>query len=218
MKVNDTVANVTRAAHDVGLAAWLGGVMFGKFAHNPSLANIASHTERGSVSNAAWNGYNAINAAGLGAAAIGWTAARFTETRPANLSGTERALSSAKDGLMAAAVLTGVASGVQGARLARQAPDGAVPVETGTKPAPETPVKAARIQRSLGVLGSANIVAGVALVAVNAVLAQVNHSHPAKKRALSRSSSPGRSNSPLWIGTAVTTAAAALDQTRRRRA
>jgi hypothetical protein len=37
MKVNDSVANVTRAAHDVGLAAWLGGVMFGKFAHNPSL-------------------------------------------------------------------------------------------------------------------------------------------------------------------------------------
>ena len=72
--------------------------------------------------------------------------------------------------------------------------------------------KAARIQRSLGVLGSANIVAGVALVAVNAVLAQVNHSHPAKKRALVRS------NSPLWIGTAVTTAAAALDQARRRRA
>ena len=139
MTVTDSLANGTRAAHDVGLAAWLGGAMFGKFAHNPSLANIASHTERGSVSNAAWNGYNAINAAGLGAAAIGWTAARLTETRPTNLSATERALSSAKDGLMAAAVLTGVASGVQGARLARQAPDGAVPVETGTKPARRRP-------------------------------------------------------------------------------
>jgi hypothetical protein len=30
MKINDTVANTTRAAHDVGLAAWLGGAMFGK--------------------------------------------------------------------------------------------------------------------------------------------------------------------------------------------
>ncbi|MBE2319462.1 hypothetical protein DVA67_026045 [Solirubrobacter sp. CPCC 204708] len=218
MTVTDSLANGTRAAHDVGLAAWLGGAMFGKFAHNPSLVNIASHTERGSVSNAAWNGYNAINSAGLGAAAIGWTAARLTETRPTNLSATERTLSSAKDGLMAAAVLTGVASGVQGARLARQAPDGAVPVETGTKPAAETPEKAARIQRSLGVLGSANIVTGVALVAVNAVLAQINHSHPAKKRAFSRSSSPRGSNSPLWVGAAVSSAAAALDQARRRRA
>ena len=134
MTVTDSLANSTRAAHDVGLAAWLGGAMFGKFAHNPSLTHIASHTERGSVSSAAWNGYNLINSAGLAAAAIGWTAARFTEARPTNLSQTEKALSTAKDGLMAAAVLTGVASGVQGARLARQAPDGAVPVETGTTP------------------------------------------------------------------------------------
>jgi hypothetical protein len=77
--------------------------MFGKFAHNPSLVKISSHSERGSVANAAWNGYNAINAAGLGAAALGWGAARVTEANPANLSGRERALSIAKDGLMAVA-------------------------------------------------------------------------------------------------------------------
>ena len=215
MTVTDSIANTTRAAHDVGLAAWLGGAMFGKFAHNPSLTQIASHTERGSVSNAAWNGYNGINALGLGAAALGWSAARLTETRPTNLSDTEKALSSAKDVLMAAAVLTGVVSGVQGARLAKQAPDGAVPIETGTVPAPETPAKAAGIQRSLGFLGNANIASGVALVAVNAVLAQINHSHPAAKRTLLRSSANGRS--PLWIGSVVATAVAALDQTRRTR-
>ena len=89
MTVNDTLANTTRAAHDVGLAAWLGGAMFGKFAHNPSLKKIASHNERGSVTNAAWNGYNPINALGLGAAAIGWGAARATEANGDNLSGTE---------------------------------------------------------------------------------------------------------------------------------
>jgi hypothetical protein len=188
MTVSDTLANTTRAAHDVGLAAWLGGAMFGKFAHNPSLTRISSHNERGSVANAAWNGYNAIYATGLGAAALGWGAARFTEANPANLSGREKTLSTAKDGLMAAALLTGVANLVQGARLAKQAPDGAVPVETGTKPAVETPPQAARIQRSLGLLGNANVLAGVALVAVNAVLAQTNHSHPAKRRLLGRKS------------------------------
>jgi hypothetical protein len=143
--INETVANATRAAHDVGLAAWLGGAMFGKFAHNPSLVKISSRTERGSVSNAAWNGYNPINALGLGTAALGWAAARVTEARNGNLSGRERTLSVAKDGLMASSVLTGVLSGVQGARLARQAPDGAVPVETGVTPAPDTPPKAAVI-------------------------------------------------------------------------
>jgi hypothetical protein len=216
MKVNDTVANVTRAAHDVGVAAWLGGVMFGKFAHNPSLERISSHAERGSVSNAAWNGYNPINAAGLGAAALGWGAPRLTEANPARLSGREKALSRAKDGLMAAAVLTGIANGVQGARLARQAPDGAVPVQTGTKPAADTPPRAARIQRSIGILGDLNLASGVALVAVNAVLAQINHTRPAKRRALTRSSSADSSRSPLWVGSALATGAAAVDEVRRR--
>ena len=213
MIVSETLANTTRAAHDVGLAAWLGGAMFGKLAHNPSLERISNHSERGSVSNAAWNGYNPVNALGLGAAALGWGAARLTETRPSNLSGTEKGLSRAKDALMAVAVLSGVSSGVQGARLARQAPDGAVPVETGTKPAVETPAKAARIQRSLALLGNLNIASGVALVAVNGVLAQTNHSRPPARRALTRSRSTGAS--PLWIGSAVATATAALDQARR---
>jgi hypothetical protein len=216
MKVNDTVANVTRAAHDVGLAAWLGGVMYGKFAHNPSLEKISSHVERGSVSNAAWNGYNPINAAGLGAAAMGWGAARLTEANPIRLSGPEKALSRAKDGLMGVAVVTGIANGVQGALLARQAPDGAVPMQTGTKPAADTPPQAAQIQRRIAVLGNLNIASGVALVAVNAVLAQMNHSHPAKRRALPRSSSPDSSRSPLWVGSALATGAAAVDEVRRR--
>jgi hypothetical protein len=213
--ITDTLANTTRAAHDVGLAAWLGGAMFGKLALNPSLEKISSRPERGSVSNAAWNGYNPVNAAGLAAAALGWGAARLTEAKATNLSGREKTLAQAKDGLMAAAVLTGIANGVQGARLARQAPDGAVPVETGTKPSTDTPAKAARIQRSLGMLGTLNIASGVALITVNAILAQTNHGHPAKRRALTRSSANG-SRSPLWIGSAVATVTALADEVRRR--
>jgi hypothetical protein len=216
MTVSDTLANTTRAAHDVGLAAWLGGSMFGKFAHNPSLEKISSHTERGSVSSAAWSGYNVVNALGLGAAAVGWGAARLTEARSDRLAGRERTLGRAKDGLMGAAVLTGIASAVQGARLGRQAPDGAVPLESGTKPAPETPPEAARIQRSLGLLSNLNIASGVALVAVNAVLAQTSHSHPAGRRGLTGSSPSNGSPSPLWIGSALATVAAAADQTRRK--
>jgi hypothetical protein len=213
--INETVANAARAAHDVGLAAWLGGAMFGKFAHNPSLAKISNRSERGSVSSAAWNGYNPINAVGLGTAALAWTAARMTEAKPGNLTGRERTLSTVKDGLMAASVLTAALSGVQGARLARQAPDGAVPVETGTQPATDTPPKAAGIQRSLGLLGNLNIASGVTLVAVNAILAQTNHSRPSTSRALRRPSSPS-GTSPLWIGSGVATAAALADELRRR--
>ncbi len=162
--------------------------MFGKFAHNPSLKRISSRSERGAVANAAWNGYNVVNALGLGAAVAGWAAARATEARPDRLSKRERDLSKVKDGLMAAALVTGVANFVQGARLAKQAPDGAVPVETGTKPAADTPQKASRIQRSIGVLGNLNILSGAALVGVNGALAQMNHSRPPLRRALLRRS------------------------------
>jgi len=62
-------------------------------------------------------------------------------------------------------------------------------VKTGTVPAPETPEKAAGIQRTLGTLGTLNIAVGIALVTVNGVLAQLNHSHPAKRRVFRRSSS-----------------------------
>ena len=67
---NDTLAEAARAAHDWGLASWLGGSMYGQFALNPSVARISDHRERGKVVNAAWNGYNAINAVSLGAVAV----------------------------------------------------------------------------------------------------------------------------------------------------
>jgi hypothetical protein len=211
--VSDTLANTTRAAHDVGLAAWLGGAMFGKFAHNPALRRISSRPERGAVANAAWNGYNIVNALGLGAAAAGWTAARVTETRPDRLSRRERTLSAVKDGLMATSVATGLVNGIQGARLAKMAPEGAVPVETGTKPAPDTPPEAARIQKTLGPLSTLNIVSGVALVAVNGMLAQTDHSRPPLRRALR--SSNGNSVSPLTVAAAVGAVAAAVNEARR---
>jgi hypothetical protein len=218
--VSDTLANVTRAAHDVGLAAWLGGSMFGKFAHNPSLKVISNKSERGKAANAAWNGYNVVNALGLGAATVGWAAARFTEARPDRMTGAENLLSFTKDGLTLAAVGSGIANGIQAGRLAKQAPEGAVPVETGTKPAPETPPAAAKIQRSLETLGTVNIGIGVALVATNAVLAQVNYSRPAARRALLRSNSPGGGDtdglSPLTYASLAALGVSLANEGRRR--
>jgi hypothetical protein len=187
--VNDTLAQSARAAHDWGLASWLGGSMYGQFALNPAVAKIDDKRERGKVVNAAWNGYNLINAISLGSVALGWFASRVTETRPDQLTEDERRLAKAKDGLTLVAVGTGIASAVQGARLARQEPEGAVPIERGTKPSVDTPPAAAKAQRSLAGLGITNIASGVGLVVVNALLAQRNHSRPPQKRALFRRSS-----------------------------
>lgn len=187
--VNDTLAGSARAAHDWGLASWLGGSMYGQFALNPAVAKIDDKRERGKVVNAAWNGYNVVNAISLGAVAVGWFASRLTETRPDRLTEDERRLAMAKDGLTLVALGTGIASAVQGARLAGQEPEGAVPIERGTKPAEETPPAAAKAQRSLAGLGLTNIASGVGLVVVNALLAQRNHSRPPLRRALFRRSS-----------------------------
>ena len=186
MTTGDTLANATRALHDVGLAAWLGGSMFGKFALNPAVRLAQDKSDRGRILNDAWNGYNAINALGLGAVALGWAGARMTEARNGQMTDTEQTLALVKDALVATAVVTGVASGLQGGRFAKQAPEGAVPVEDGTTPAAETPPPAAKIQRSLGVLGNVNIATGVALAAVNAMLAQQSYSRPPLKRGLLR--------------------------------
>jgi hypothetical protein len=213
--VSDSVQDAAQVAHDVGLAAWLGGAMFGKFAHNPSLRLISSPAERGQVANAAWNGYNLINSLGLGSAAAAYLAARLTELRRSNLSGREETLVSGMDVLMGTAVVTGVANGVLGAALARQAPEGAVPVETGTQPADATPPSAARIQRAIGVLSTVNILSGVLLVSENALFRRGAFSRPATRRALTRSSSSSGPNSIL-VGTVAGALAGAGNELRRR--
>jgi hypothetical protein len=73
------------------------------------------------------------------------------------------ALAGIKNVLLGGALLTNVASAILGRRIARQAPEGATPVESGTKPAPETPEEAARSQRLSAFLGAATValVAGV---------------------------------------------------------
>ena len=186
--LNDTLTQGARVAHDWGLASWLGGSMFGQFALNPAVGQIDDRRERGKVVNAAWNGYNLINAAALGSVAVGWFGSRLTETRPDRLTDTERKLATAKDGFTVAALATGIVSAVQGARLAKAAPSGAVPMERGTKPADDTPSSAARTQRSLAGLGLLNIASGVGIVATNALLAQRGHSRPPLRRSLFRRS------------------------------
>jgi hypothetical protein len=213
--VNDTVQDVAQVAHDVGLAAWLGGSMFGRIAHNPSLRLISSPAERGQVANAAWNSYNVVNAVGLGSAAAAYVAARLTELQPDNLTAREQVLVVTMDVVMSTAVVSGIANGVLGAALARQAPQGAVPVQTGTEPSVATPPRAARIQRAIGVLGAVNIASGVLLTGANALFRRGAFSRPATRRALVRTTSDGGPSSIL-VGTVVGALAGGGNEIRRR--
>ena len=164
------LSTVAWIAHNLGLAASFGGLLFGKTALNARLDVLDSEPDRGKLLNAAWNRYNVVNALSLGTAALTWFVGR------AGISGRSidddaRGLVLTKDVLFVASALTGLASIIQGRALTRQAPDGAVPIESGTTPAPETPEKAAGLLRSVNVLGNVNLVLIAAIDAITTILA-----------------------------------------------
>jgi hypothetical protein len=181
---SDVVSQAGRAAHQLGLAALLGGNLFGRLALHPSVDRITDPRERGEVVNAAWRRYGTVNSIGLVAMTAGWAGARAEEARGAGkLTGRERALARVKDALVGTVFVTGVLTAIEGIRFSRQAPHGAVPLADGSTPDASTPPRAARMKRTLNVLGAAAIGAEAALVAVDAALAQENfRSSPLRRR------------------------------------
>src|SRR5215210_359120 len=121
---SETLSQVGRAAHDLGLAGMLGGTLFGRMALHPAVANISDPRERGEVVNAAWRRYGLVNSLGLAAVTAGWAGARGAEAADRNLTPRERRLARAKDGLVGVVFACGVASGIEGMRFARTAPHG----------------------------------------------------------------------------------------------
>src|SRR5215210_4785262 len=59
-------------AHNLGLSACFGGLLFGKAALNPSLSAIDSEADRGKLLNTTWNLYNVINIISFATAAATW--------------------------------------------------------------------------------------------------------------------------------------------------
>lgn len=183
---SDAISAAGRAAHDIGLAALLGGNLFGRLAMHPAVEGVCAPEERGAVVNAAWRRYGTINTLSLGAVLAGWIGARSSEAGDRLLSDRERKLARAKDVAVCAVAVTGVASAIEGVRFGRSAPGGAVPLTSGSETAPGASVGSNRSKRVLNVLGRASAVAEVALLAVNASLAQENFRRPPARRLLKR--------------------------------
>jgi hypothetical protein len=155
--------------HNLGLAAGFGGSLFGKIALNPAVKVISSTEERGQVTNLAWNGYNIVNAISVGTSALTWLIGRW-RLSGREIDSTTRALVITKDVLLGATVALGAANIASGAYLASQAPEGRVPVETGTTPTSDTPEKAAKTMKALDILGMINLVCMAGVIGVTALL------------------------------------------------
>jgi hypothetical protein len=164
------------------MAGLLGGNLFARLALHPSVTEISDEAERGKVVNAAWRRYGTINSLSLVAIGTGWVGARAAESANSRLSATEKRLAYAKDALVGAVAVTGIASAVEGMRFAKQAPGGAVPLSDGDHTAPSATDTQRRMKRRLNTIGLVNLAAEAGLVAVNASLAQQNFRRPPARR------------------------------------
>lgn len=155
--------------HNLGLATGFGGTLFGKIALNPAVKVIDRKEERGQVANAAWNGFNIVNAVSVGTAALTWLVGRSRLTGK-EIDKETRGLVIAKDVLLGATLALGAANIFSGASLAAQAPEGAVPAETGVSPSAETPPKARKLMKAIDVMGIVNLAAMAGVIGVTALL------------------------------------------------
>ena len=158
-------------AHDIGLAASFGGLLFGRTAMNPSLKYIeSSEADRGRVLNKTWNRYNTVNILSFGLATAGWFAGRATLSGRTIDKDAEN-LSRIKDFLYVSGAVSGLASVISGVRLAGQAPDGAVPIQDGSTPSAQTPEQAQKLIRTVNVLGNVNLAITGSLIGLTTALA-----------------------------------------------
>lgn len=150
--------------HDLGLATAVGGAIYGKFAFHPAARRIGDPQERDEVVDTAWKRFQALNLIAHGTVATTWFIGRHL------LSGREagpkaRALTIAKDSLIGTSLVTGLASTVLGRVLSAK-------IERHEGPAEEAHENGSRrLERAVGVLGSANLATNAGVVAVTSLLA-----------------------------------------------
>ncbi len=159
-------SNKAKIAHNIGLATWFGGALFGQIALNPTIERISDKNERGRVLNEAWGRFNAANFPAIAATLLTWRLGGLKADAELRAPG----LTHIKNLLLGGAAVAGIASGILGARIAKQSSEGDTPVESGTQPAPETPEAASSSQRLISLTGPSNLALLVGVLAVSAVI------------------------------------------------
>jgi hypothetical protein len=165
-----------------GLAAILGGNLFARAGMHPALRGVSDPAERGKVVNAAWRRYGTIESLSLAALIAGWAGSRPGEADRRSLSERERTLALAKDAAVTAVALTGVAAGIQGMRFSGMEPEGAVPLDDGSKAGESASPNESRAKRRLNLLGAVHLASALTLVGVNAGLAQARATQDTGRR------------------------------------
>ena len=166
MPVAPTLTTSAYVLHNLGLAAGFGGSLFGRVALNPSARLIAARQDRAKVVTAAGNGYNIINAIGVGATAITWFFGR-TKLSGRSISSGARKLVIAKDFLMGATLVSGLVNLIGGGFLAKRALGDGIPMESGSKAGDDAPKDVQNATKLVNWLGVFNLATMAGLIGVS---------------------------------------------------
>ncbi len=159
-------SNTAKITHNLGLATWFGGSLFGQIALNPTVESISDKTERGRVTNEGWARFNAVNLPAIAATLISWRLGGLRDDAELRAPGLTRL----KDVLLGGAAFNGVMSAVMGARLASQAAGGKVPIQSGLMPSRRTPPEAASSQRWITLFGNGTTVLSALVIVVSGII------------------------------------------------
>jgi hypothetical protein len=140
---------VSRALHDVGLAAWFGGTLANAVALNPAASEAGLSSRTGAVANVGWDRWTPVNAAAIGAHLVGSIGQLGgNRGRVAGQQGVgEMAL--VKTIVTAAALGVTAYSRVLGKKVSQRTD---VPAASGTEPTASTPDDVASAQKQLRAL------------------------------------------------------------------
>lgn len=157
--------------HDLAMSAGFGGTLFGKAALDPAVEAISSPEDRGKVLDDAWRRFHKVDLVALGVMAATWWSGRkaFSGKR---LGRPIRGLVLAKDVLIGAAVVSGIATMIAGRVLRRERESTAMRAQSGYEPTTEMPERAKGALRFMKVVGPLNAAIVAGTIGVNAALAQ----------------------------------------------
>ena len=140
---------IRRAAHDLGLAAWFGGSLFGAYGLNGAVRDISDPNDRAFVASSGWARWSPVTIIAIATHAAGGLGLILGNK------GRLAAQDSAKVNTAAKLALTGVAAGTtaySGYLGKKIADHGRVPAVGGTEPAASTPPEVTKAQQQLKVL------------------------------------------------------------------
>lgn len=159
-------------AHDLGLAAAVGGSLFGKTAFDPAVNKLRNAKWREKVNEDAWGRYGPLTLAAHAAIAVPWIVGRFMLSGK-EAGGTARALTRAKDILVGVSLVTVAASAILGRLMSKRHARDRQPEEVGAANAmPDHQAhEKTMLDRAIDVVSTVNLAANAGLIGVTSALA-----------------------------------------------